>query len=943
MTYRQVLGGCLLLAAIMSLSLGVWGQTITQPFTPEEYVNDVLLGGGITASNVTFSGGNDQIGLVSNSGAALGLEGGVMLNTDHVSCTSTCTNCGGLQSDADLESVANSVPTLIGQSFTVGSTYDVARLEFDFVADGDSISFDYVFGSDEYLTYVNTQYNDIFAFFLSGPGINGQFTSPPGFPGGAINLAQVPNSDPPLPITISSVNNVTNSQYYVPGNNAFCTNGYTVPFTAEAAVLCGETYHIELVIADCSDNAFESFVMIGEGSFTSEVEVEATVDAGVSGCNGADVDFSFSGELEDASWVWNFGDGTTSLEESPTHFYQEPGTYEVLFIWEGACALDTIALEVQIGALDFDYVVNAPDAIDCTEDGPTIVLQLNSAEGATMSSTDLDLALPSTVGGAVVWEIESGQDGWNVFEIVVDQEGCQQTYVDSILFDPAAEILVNPEYDVFWCSGVSVDFDFTGNLDGAIWLWEFGDGEVSTEESPTYTYTDPGSYEVLLLWQGLCPFDTVSTVLEFEPEEVSFEVSGPEAIDCESTDSEVVVTMDVGTSAAVSSSTLLFSSPSSGSGTTTWNIESGPDGWNFYDVVVTLNDCETVQTDSVFIVSGVEVDYIIEPSVICQGGSGTLTITYSEGVTLSNPIGIGTDFSLWPTLVLDVAASAPGVTVYQIETSFGETSTIDYGFEITASLGGCEAVILDAYTVEPSISIEEFVGCDSVVYEGQTYYETQPDFVTLDVGETGCVTSVINQIQVFESTYDFVDASSCEPIVWEGQFLTESGTYQVVTGTNDDGCPNVLEMTFDLLEATESEVEVTSCDEYEWNGIQFTSSGSYDWMGTNAVGCDSSSTLNLTIAPSWAYDALPIISCEPVDWNGLTLEASGVYLNEEVTTFGCDSIISLQFTLLEPTESTTTVAVFVVFAIVPSGSNGAGNSFCRPKNLSTKHSSIPLP
>ena len=138
---------------------------------------------GITASNVTFSGGSDQIGLVSNSGAALGLEGEVMLNTDHVSCTSTCTNCGGLQSDADLEFVANSVPPLIGQSFTVGSTYDVARLEFDFVADGDSISFDYVFGSDEYLTYVNTQFNDIFAFFLSGPGINGPFTSPPGFPG----------------------------------------------------------------------------------------------------------------------------------------------------------------------------------------------------------------------------------------------------------------------------------------------------------------------------------------------------------------------------------------------------------------------------------------------------------------------------------------------------------------------------------------------------------------------------------------------------------------------------------------------------------------------------------------------------------------------------------------------------------------------------------------
>ena len=63
----------------------------------------------------------------------------------------------------------------------------------DFEAGGDSISFNYVFGSDEYLTYVNTQYNDIFAFFLSGPGITGPYAAPAGFPDGAINIAQVRN------------------------------------------------------------------------------------------------------------------------------------------------------------------------------------------------------------------------------------------------------------------------------------------------------------------------------------------------------------------------------------------------------------------------------------------------------------------------------------------------------------------------------------------------------------------------------------------------------------------------------------------------------------------------------------------------------------------------------------------------------------------------------
>ena len=65
----------------------------------------------------------------------------------------------------------------------------VAFWEFDFVAAGDTVSFDYVFGSDEYETWINTQYNDVFAFFLSGPGITGSYDSPAGFPNGSVNIA----------------------------------------------------------------------------------------------------------------------------------------------------------------------------------------------------------------------------------------------------------------------------------------------------------------------------------------------------------------------------------------------------------------------------------------------------------------------------------------------------------------------------------------------------------------------------------------------------------------------------------------------------------------------------------------------------------------------------------------------------------------------------------
>ena len=64
---------------------------------------------------------------------------------------------------------------------------NVTVLEFDFVAESETVSFNYVFGSSEYAGYTCTQFNDIFGFFLSGPGINGIYSD------NAVNLALVPD------------------------------------------------------------------------------------------------------------------------------------------------------------------------------------------------------------------------------------------------------------------------------------------------------------------------------------------------------------------------------------------------------------------------------------------------------------------------------------------------------------------------------------------------------------------------------------------------------------------------------------------------------------------------------------------------------------------------------------------------------------------------------
>jgi len=233
-------------------------------------VDNVLLGGGVTTSNIVYQGDSVQIGWFNAVNANLGIDSGIVMCTGNIYelDPNGTPGFGAIQNtvtDPDLLTVANSVPGMIGQTFSVSSVNNIAILEFDFIPTSDSLKFNYVFGSQEYFTFENTQYNDVFGFFLSGPGIAGPWAN------GAINLAIVPNTTPPLPITISTIHNgqngaitAINQQYFVPNQGAgldtiSSADGFTTVLTARALVQCGQTYHIKLAIADGSDQGLSSY------------------------------------------------------------------------------------------------------------------------------------------------------------------------------------------------------------------------------------------------------------------------------------------------------------------------------------------------------------------------------------------------------------------------------------------------------------------------------------------------------------------------------------------------------------------------------------------------------------------------------------------------------------------------------------------------------------
>ena len=438
---------------------------------PTSLVDNILLGGGIIASNHTFQGATAQIGWFNAQNTSLGLDSGIILSTGDIYSIDPLNIGLGVTmpvpgiTDPDLLTVANSVPPLIGQTFTVGSVNDVAILEFDFVPTSDSISFRYVFGSEEYFAYENTQFNDVFGFFLSGPGINGPYAN------GAINLAIVPNSSPELPVTISSVNNGNNGtfppindQYFIDNSLSLDTiasaDGLTTIFIAKALVQCNETYHIRLAIGDGTDGLLDSYVWLEAGSFSSPI-LDVVNDLGIDStildipCN-ASITLSANGGVG-ASYQWF--DSNNVVIATDSFVTIGPGTYWVEASSFG-CPVVSDTFNV-IGDVPPQFDLGTDYLIPCntfTYLNPTILGNLNSEQYQYFWK---DLVIDSLISQDSIISVSQGQYSLQVY----DTSGCYHLDTISIIEDPNPIANINGGGSI--CDDgntVKVSFNFNGLL-----------------------------------------------------------------------------------------------------------------------------------------------------------------------------------------------------------------------------------------------------------------------------------------------------------------------------------------------------------------------------------------------------------------------------------------------------------------------------------------------
>ncbi|MEM7108919.1 MAG: OmpA family protein [Bacteroidota bacterium] len=243
-------------------------------------VREILAGNGVLVGKVKYVGAKQALALYRDSTSQVGIEEGILLSSGNVFYAL------GPNKSAHFGGVTNAPGDVQLDAIAKGKTYDAAVLEFEFVTVSENLSFEFVFASEEYLEYVGSKFNDVFAFFVEGPGLEN------------INIAKLP--DEKTPITVNTVNHEKNKKYYIDNTYMNVTDayvwdvrnrkviwnkhflkeevpaayytqfdGFTTLLTATCSVIPNRVYTIKMAIADVSDRILDSGVFLKGGSFSS--------------------------------------------------------------------------------------------------------------------------------------------------------------------------------------------------------------------------------------------------------------------------------------------------------------------------------------------------------------------------------------------------------------------------------------------------------------------------------------------------------------------------------------------------------------------------------------------------------------------------------------------------------------------------------------------------
>lgn len=317
-----------------------------------QLVKDVLISGGSTCSaanvsnvvvspNLAVTDQNRSWGYFNKATTNFPFAKGIVLTTGYARKTGN--NFQGTLSD--VLSSGGDVDLATALNVNNANLRDATYIEFDFVPASTKVSFRYLFASKEYQSNFTCSISDGFALLLKKVG-DPTYT----------NLAILPSGDP---VSVTNIIPASlpcgpkNVQYFAGINNPQVeTNfdGRTVPLTATATVIPGQTYHFKMVLADYQDSNFDSAVFLEAGSFDIGVQLlnpaGVALPASINVCDNAPQTFTASVQGGGATYQWLLGNNPIPGATGASYTATQPGVYTVQVFLPGNTCPGTASITI---------------------------------------------------------------------------------------------------------------------------------------------------------------------------------------------------------------------------------------------------------------------------------------------------------------------------------------------------------------------------------------------------------------------------------------------------------------------------------------------------------------------------------------------------------------------------------------------------------------------
>ena len=288
----------------------------------------------------------------------------------------------------------------------------------------------------------------------------------------------------------------------------------------------------------------------GESNVSRQISVQSATPpvAGftqdkTSGPSPLTVKFTDQSQGNVAQRTWNFGDGETSNETSPSHTFNAVGTYNVILTASGPGGSSSVTRQITVENPTVPEPIAALVVSQSEGDAPLTVQFDATDSSGQIDSYNWDFGDGQLANGQIVTHTYQNAGSYEASLIVVGPGGQSRARTTITVTKPpdapTAQITADP---VSGDAPLTVQFDATGST-GPIdnYTWDFGDGTVGSGATTQHVF-ETGTYAVELLVEGPGGTDTslveITAVEPIQPPQAAFEsapASGPAPLEIQFT------------------------------------------------------------------------------------------------------------------------------------------------------------------------------------------------------------------------------------------------------------------------------------------------------------------------------------------------------------------------------------------------------------------------